>query len=114
MKKRCTKYFDKYLLTEIKNPIVLGLDEVDEIFQNPHIATQFFALLRAGHEQGKNNPDWQRLRLIIVHSQEVYIPLNINQSPFNVGLGIELPEFNFEQVKDLVERHGLIWSDEQI
>ncbi len=52
------------------------------------------------HEQGKNNPDWQRLRLIIVHSKEVYIPLNINQSPFNVGLGIELPEFNLEQVKD--------------
>ncbi|MGD1809501.1 AAA-like domain-containing protein [Dapis sp. BLCC M126] len=114
VKKRCTKYFDKYLLTEIKTPIVLGLDEVDEIFQNPDLATQFFALLRAWHEQGKNNPDWQRLRLIIVHSKEVYIPLNINQSPFNVGLGIELPEFNLEQVKDLVQRHGLMWSDEQI
>ena len=114
VKKRCTKYFDKYLLNEIKTPIVLGLDEVDEIFQNPDLATQFFALLRAWHEQGKNNPDWQRLRLIIVHSKEVYIPLNINQSPFNVGLGIELPEFNLEQVKDLVQRHGLIWSGEQI
>ncbi|MGD1715893.1 AAA-like domain-containing protein [Dapis sp. BLCC M172] len=114
VKKRCTKYFDKYLLNEIKTPIVLGLDEVDKIFQNPDLATQFFALLRAWHEQGKNNPDWQRLRLIIVHSKEVYIPLNINQSPFNVGLGIELPEFNLEQVKDLVQRHGLTWSDEQI
>ncbi|NEQ38711.1 MAG: protein kinase [Okeania sp. SIO3I5] len=114
VKKRCTKYFDKYLLTEIKTPIVLGLDEVDEIFQNPDLATQFFALLRAWHEQGKNNPDWQRLRLIIAHSKEVYIPLNINQSPFNVGLGIELPEFNLEQVKDLVQRHSLTWSDAQI
>ncbi|NET41961.1 AAA-like domain-containing protein [Okeania sp. SIO2B3] len=114
VKKRCTKYFEKYLLTEIKKQIVLGLDEVDQVFQNPDLATQFFALLRAWHEQGKNNPDWQRLRLIIVHSKEVYIPLNINQSPFNVGLGIELPEFNLEQVKDLVQRHGLIWSDEQI
>ena len=114
VKKRCTKYFEKYLLKEIQTPLVLGLDEVDEIFQNPDIATQFFALLRAWHEQGKNHPDWQRLRLIIVHSKEVYIPLNINQSPFNVGLGIELPEFNLEQVKDLVQRHGLTWSDEQI
>ncbi|NEP88511.1 MAG: protein kinase [Okeania sp. SIO2C2] len=110
VKKRCTKYFDKYLLAEIKAPIVLGLDEVDKIFQNPGLATDFFALLRAWHEQGKNNPDWQRLRLIIVHSKEVYIPLNINQSPFNVGLGIELPEFNLEQVKYLVEIHGLKWS----
>ncbi|MDY7007046.1 MAG: AAA-like domain-containing protein [Cyanobacteriota bacterium] len=114
VKKRCTKYFSKYLLAEIKAPIVLGLDEVDQLFQNPDLATEFFALLRAWHEQGKNNPDWQRLRLIIVHSKEVYIPLNINQSPFNVGLGIELPEFNLEQVKDLVQRHGLTWSDAQI
>ena len=94
--------------------IVLGLDEVDEIFQNPDLSTQFFALLRAWHEQGKNSPNWQRLRLIIVHSKEVYIPLNINQSPFNVGLGVELPEFNIEQVKELVQRHGLDWHDEQI
>ncbi len=114
VKKRCTKYFEKYLLKKIHTPIVLGLDEVDQLFQNQDLATQFFALLRAWHEQGKNNPDWQRLRLIIVHSKEVYIPLNINQSPFNVGLGIELPEFNLEQVKDLVQRHGLTWSDEQI
>ncbi|NEO58468.1 MAG: protein kinase [Okeania sp. SIO3B5] len=114
VKKRCTKYFEKYLLTEINKPIVLGLDEVDQVFQNPDLATQFFSLLRAWQEQGKNHPDWQRLRLIIVHSKEVYIPLNIHQSPFNVGLGIELPEFNLEQVKDLVQRHGLIWSNEQI
>ena len=114
VKKRCTKYFEKYLLQEINCPIVLGLDEVDEIFQNPDLSTQFFALLRAWHEQGKNSPNWQRLRLIIVHSKEVYIPLNINQSPFNVGLGIELPEFNIEQVKELVQRHGLNWHDEQI
>ncbi|MGB3509555.1 MAG: AAA-like domain-containing protein [Microcoleaceae cyanobacterium] len=114
VKKRCTKYFEKYLLAEIKAPIVLGLDEVDQLFQNPDLATDFFALLRAWHEQGKNNPTWQKLRLVIVHSKEVYIPLNINQSPFNVGLGIELPEFNLEQVKDLVKRHDLNWSEEQI
>ncbi|MDJ0554311.1 MAG: AAA-like domain-containing protein [Microcoleaceae cyanobacterium MO_207.B10] len=114
VKKRCTKYFSKYLLTEIKNPIVLGLDEVDQIFQNPDLATEFFALLRAWHEQGKNHQTWQRLRLIIVHSKEVYIPLNINQSPFNVGLGIELPEFTLEQIQELIKRHGLAWSQEQI
>lgn len=114
VKKRCTKYFEKYLLAEIKTPIVLGLDEVDQVFQNPDLATEFFALLRAWHEQGKNHPTWQRLRLIIVHSKEVYIPLNINQSPFNVGLGIELPEFTPEQIQELIKRHGLEWSNQEI
>jgi serine/threonine-protein kinase len=113
-KNKCTNYFQRYLLSEIINPLVLGLDEVDQIFQHPDIATDFFGLLRAWHERGKNELVWQKLRLVIVHSKEVYIPLNINQSPFNVGLPIELPELNQVQVEDLVRRHNLDLSVGQV
>lgn len=113
-KNKCSKYFQRYLLTEITVPLVLGLDEVDLMFQYPAIATDFFGLLRAWHEKSKNEEIWKRLRLVIVHSKEVYIPLNINQSPFNVGLPIELPELTQTQVKDLVRRHELIWSQAQV
>jgi serine/threonine-protein kinase len=113
-KNKCTNYFQRYLLSEITQPIVLGLDEVDQIFQHPEIATDFFGLLRAWHEKGKNEAVWKKLKLIIVHSKEVYIPLNINQSPFNVGLPIELPELNEEQVQDLVQRHRLDFSQQQL
>lgn len=113
-KNKCTNYFQRYLLAEINRPIVLGLDEVDEVFKYPTIAADFFGLLRAWHERSKNDPIWKNLRLVIVHSKEVYIPLNINQSPFNVGLPIELPDLNQAQVKDLVQRHQLNWTDSQI
>jgi hypothetical protein len=113
-KNKCTNYFQRYLLTTIPESITLGLDEVDQVFQHPNIAQEFFGLLRAWHEKGKNEPVWQKLRLVIVHSKEVYIPLNINQSPFNVGLPIELPELTAPQVADLVQRHGLPWSDREI
>ncbi len=113
-KNKCTNYFQRYLLSEITQPIVLGLDEVDQIFQHPEIATDFFGLLRAWHEKGKNEAVWKKLKLVIVHSKEVYIPLNINQSPFNVGLPIELPELNEEQVQDLVRRHKLDFSQQQL
>lgn len=43
----------------------------------------------------------------MAHSVEVYIPLPTNRSPFNVGLAIELPTFNQEQVQDLAQRHQL-------
>ncbi|MGK7875007.1 MAG: AAA-like domain-containing protein [Xenococcaceae cyanobacterium] len=114
IKNKCTKYFQRYLLSEITSPLALGLDEVDQIFQHPEIATDFFGLLRAWHERGKNEEIWKKLRLVIVHSKEVYIPMNINQSPFNVGLPIELPELNLVQVQSLVQRHELDWSEEQI
>ena len=109
-KNKCTKYFQRYLLTVLDVPLVLGLDEVDLIFQYPKIASDFFGLLRAWHEKAKNEDVWKKLRLVIVHSKEVYIPLNINQSPFNVGLPIELPELTLPQIADLVNRHQLNWQ----
>ncbi|WP_254172933.1 AAA-like domain-containing protein [Planktothrix pseudagardhii] len=110
-KNKCTKYLQRYLLAQLDSPLVLGLDEVDLIFQHPEIAVDFFGLLRAWHERSKNEPTWQNLRLVISHSKEVYIPLNINQSPFNVGLPVELPELTPEQIQDLIHRHGLEFSE---
>jgi len=111
---KCTDYFELYLLSEIKGSLALCLDEVDELFKHPAIASDFFGLLRSWHEESKSNPVWRNLRLVITHSKEVYIPLNINQSPFNVGVPIELPELNRVQVQDLVKRHGLEWSDLEV
>ncbi|WP_254625810.1 AAA-like domain-containing protein [Nostoc sp. TCL240-02] len=113
-KDNCTVYFEEYLLPEINQPLALGLDEVDRIFQHPEIAADFFGLLRAWHEDAKNRDIWKKLRLVVVHSTEVYIPMNINQSPFNIGLPIELPEFNAQQVLDLALRHGLNWNFTQV
>ncbi|MDB9303442.1 AAA-like domain-containing protein [Nodularia spumigena CS-591/12] len=110
----CTNYLKKYLLKNIDAPLVLGLDDIDQIFPYTEIAQAFFALLRAWHENGKNEEIWQKLRLVIAHSQESYISLNVNQSPFNVGLSVEIGEFNATQIKELVQRHKLNWSDPEI
>ncbi|WZF15877.1 AAA-like domain-containing protein [Nostoc sp. UHCC 0302] len=110
----CTNYLKDYLLKNINTPLVLGLDDIDKIFPYTEIAQEFFALLRAWHENGKNEEIWQKLRLVIAHSQEVYVSLNVHQSPFNVGLSVEIGEFNATQIKELVQRHQLNWSDTQI
>jgi hypothetical protein len=110
----CTMYFEEYLLTQINRSLVLALDDVDRIFPYDHIAGDFFGLLRAWHEEAKSRKIWKKLRLIVAHSTEVYIPLNINRSPFNVGVPIELPEFTSQQVQDLAKRQGLDWDSSQI
>ncbi len=111
-KSKTSNYFQKYLLKE--RLLTLGLDEVDEVFKHTDVAGDFFGLLRAWHEKSKNNAIWKNLRLVITHSKEVYIPLHLNQSPFNVGLPIELPEFNHEQIIELMQRHGLNLSRQQL
>jgi hypothetical protein len=102
-----TIYFQGYILKEIFNPIVLALDGIDQLFQYPELAGDFFVLLRSWYEETKDTSVWQKLRVVMAHSVEVYIPLPTNRSPFNVGLAIELPTFNQEQVQDLAQRHQL-------
>ncbi|WP_424095316.1 AAA-like domain-containing protein [Moorena producens] len=109
----CTLYFEQHLLTQINSPLVLVIDEVDRVFGVP-FAGDFLGMLRAWHEKAKSRPLWQKLRLIVAHSTEVYIPLNLNHSPFNVGIAIDLPEFSQEQVQDLGKRQGLDWDSSQV
>lgn len=110
----CKAYFEEYLLPTINKPLTLALDEVDKVFDYPEIYQDFFGLLRALHEEGKRREIWKKLRLVIVHSTEVYVPLDINQSPFNVGLSIELPEFNYQQILDLAQKHQLNLSEKEV
>ena len=100
-------YFQGYILKEIEEPIILALDEINQLFDYPTIVQDFMALLRSWHEETKDIGLWRKLRLIIVHSTDVYISLPTNQSPFNVGFAIDLPPFNKSQVEDLANRHGL-------
>ncbi|HEY9633968.1 MAG TPA: AAA-like domain-containing protein [Coleofasciculaceae cyanobacterium] len=110
----CTTYFEAHLLEQINCPLVLALDEVDRVFQSGEIAQGFFPMLRSWHEEAKTIDIWEQLRLVVVHSTEDYGPLDINQSPFNVGLPVELTEFTPEQVEDLAQRHKLDWNGAQV
>ncbi|MEL7037289.1 MAG: AAA-like domain-containing protein [Cyanobacteria bacterium J06592_8] len=103
----CTTYFQGYILQQIQRPLVLALDEVDLMFEFPTVAQDFLPLLRFWYEEANNLEIWQNLRQIVVHSTEIYIPLNLNQSPFNVGVPIKLPEFTLEQVINLAHCYGL-------
>jgi hypothetical protein len=117
-KSNCTAYFEDCILSEIEGSLILALDQVDEVFLHPEIADDFFTLLRSWYEEAaygeSGNPLWQNLRLIIVHSTEVYIPLDINKSPFNVGFVVDLQPFTLEQVRNLQERYGLTLSEGEL
>ncbi len=106
-----TIYFQDYLLEQIDTPLVLALDEVNQVFEHPQVAKDFLPLLRSWYEEAKTLPIWQKLRLIVVHSTEIYVPLQLNQSPFNVGLPVHLTDFSLDEVQHLARRYGLDWAD---
>ncbi|MDJ0676660.1 MAG: AAA-like domain-containing protein [Calothrix sp. MO_167.B42] len=102
----CKNYFEDHVLSQIDCPLVLGLDVVDRIFPYP-IAKEFLTMFRSWHEAAKDDKNWEKFRLVMAYSTEVYVPIDVYQSPFNVGQAVELPEFDKKQVHDLAQRHGV-------
>ena len=122
-----TIYFEDYLLEAGDVPIVLALNEVNRVFQYPDIVRDFLPLLRFWYEQARQenrqhiDPQsgerqavgFQKLRTLVVHSTEVYVPLNIHQSPFNVGLPITLEPFDEPQAKELAGLYDVSFAQPQ-
>ncbi|MBD2215130.1 AAA-like domain-containing protein [Nostoc linckia FACHB-104] len=107
----CTRYFQKYLLSVIDSPVVLAIDNFERLFKCENIFSEFCLLLRSWYETAKQGDRmgkiWKKLRLVVVNSTETYPTLDTNHSPFNVGLAIELPEFNQQQVEEIIKQYEL-------
>ncbi|GAB4194626.1 MAG: hypothetical protein Fur006_40510 [Coleofasciculaceae cyanobacterium] len=111
-KNKCKTYFEKYLLPG-ESPLVLALDDVDRVFPYQEIAREFLGMLRTRHEDAKTRPVWGKLCQLLVYTED-YREIDINQSPFNVGILIELPELSQEQVQELAQQYGLNWDANQV
>ena len=113
-----THYFESYILKDRKQPLVLALDDTDLVFAQQTIANDFCQLLRGWHEQAKRGTRtsliWQHMRLLILHSTEMYGTLDINSSPLaNVGTVITLEDFDEDQVASLAQRNQVSWDNDQ-
>lgn len=127
-KSNATDYFEDVILANLdrkasaasnraasprdNRPLVIAINELNQLFAYPDIAREFLQLLRTWSEQAKEgdadiNP-WHKLRLVTVHSTEILMPSSIDSSLLNTGLVIELPEFTPAQVQDLADR----WEQE--
>lgn len=71
-------------------------------------------MLRSWNEEANNQAIWENLRLVIAHATEIYIDLDANQSPFNVGWPVSLIGFNVGQMRQLAQVWGQDWSIQQI
>jgi len=108
-------YFQNYLLSTIETNLVIGLNHFQIFFSFQKIFERFCALLRDFHDFGKSTDEigqiWRKLRIVIVNSTEKYPELNINHSPFNVGVDINerigLRLFTETEAKKLLDHYQL-------
>ncbi len=113
-----TDYFNDAILANLVRPLVIAIDELNQLFAYPDIAREFLQLLRTWSEQAKagvaeSNP-WQKLGLVTAHSTEIIMPPSVSPSLLNTGLVINLPEFTPAQVQDLARRYEQEITEEKI
>ena len=114
----CQYYFENHILNQNKT-IVLALDDLDKVFENPETSYDFCALLRDCHNEAKrqniNSDLWKNIKFILAHSTEVYTNLSIAGSPLTgVGKVFVLNDFNFEQLENLMDKYRLNWNIDSI
>jgi len=107
-----TLYLRQYVLADLQRPLLLAISRINQLFEYRETAQEVLPLFRSWHEEAQQDRVWQHLRLVIAYSTDMYLPLDINQSPFNIGLPIRLPGFTREQVQTLAEGYQVAWEGE--
>lgn len=100
------RFLQQEMLQRFDHPVLLAIDEAD-LLLGAEYQKHFFALLRAWDSRRAFDADWRKLNLVMVISTHPYLLIDdVNLSPFNVGLTIQLKDFNPGQLADLNQRHG--------
>lgn len=106
---KLSKFIDTVLLKQIKQPLVIFIDEIDSVLSLDFPTDDFFALLRNCYEKRANNPEYNRLSFVLLG---VATPSDLIQdpksTPFNIGQAIDLKGLEFEESYGLAEGLKLI------
>ncbi len=91
-------WIEDNILKRVSEPVVIGFDEVDRVFDYEY-RHDFFTTLRSWHnDRAASKKTWGRLGLVMVISTERHLLVdNATLSPFNLGLHALLQPFDLKE-----------------
>ena len=99
---RFRKFIEEVMLVEVSESIIIFIDEIDSVLSFKFPTDDFFAFIRACHNQRVDNPEYNRLTFCLLG---VASPSNLiadkNRTPFNIGQAITLKGFQLHEVEPL-------------
>ncbi|MEM7759374.1 MAG: AAA-like domain-containing protein, partial [Cyanobacteria bacterium P01_A01_bin.40] len=100
---RLSLFIESVLLREIKQKIVIFIDEIDRVLSQKFSLDDFFALIHSCYQQRQINADYDRLTFTLLG---VAAPRDLiedkTQSPFNLGTAIKLEGFQIDEASPLM------------
>jgi hypothetical protein len=99
---RLSEFFEDVLLAEIRQNIVIFIDEIDSVLSLDFSIDDFFALIRACYNLRVDNPEYKRLTfcLLGVATPSDFIQ-DKNRTPFNIGRAVEVCGFELHEAQPL-------------
>jgi WD40 repeat protein len=100
---RClSDFISKVLLVEIAQPIVIFVEEIDNLRSLNFEADDFFMLIRSFYENRAQQPEFNRISFSLIG---VTTPRDLirshNHSAFNIGVAIEMSGFTSKEAQPL-------------
>lgn len=107
MVERLTRFFQDVLLVEVKEPVVIFVDEIDTTL-SLSFTDDFYAAIRYLYHARARQPEFKRLSMVLIG---VATPGDLIQdakrTPFNIGQRVDLTDFTFEEALPLAQALGL-------
>lgn len=106
MSERLALFFQKVMLSEVRDKVVIFVDEIDTTRSLP-FSDDFYAVVRSIFHSRVETPEFNRLSFVLIG---VATPADLIQdplrTPFNIGQPIELTDFTFDEALPLAEGLG--------
>jgi hypothetical protein len=104
---RLTLFFEKVLLAEIEEQVVIFVDEIDSTL-SLNFTDDFFIAIRYLYVARATDPKFHRLSFVLIGvATPGDLIRNAKRTPFNIGQRVDLTDFTFEEALPLANGLGL-------
>jgi hypothetical protein len=113
----CSNYI-RLIFSHIKKPKTLFIDGIDKVLESEKLRSPFCNVLRSWCVEEMTLVSESPLiwpSVVIAYSTDKYAENGILVSSlYNVGIELELKEFTFPQMEELIEKYGLHLSQDEV
>ena len=113
-RQRLFEFYSEVILSNISEPIVIFVDEIQCIENLPH-ADQLLTSFRAAHNARMTDPDFSRLSFVLLgECDPVSLMQEVELSPFNITQQVSLNDFSRKDLELFVTELNLDHDDAAI
>ena len=101
-------FIEEIVFKQIKQNLIIFIDEIDTVLDLKFSVDSFFGFWRSLYNKRAYNNSYSRLTIVLIgRTTPHYLIQNPESAPFNIGVGIPLSGFKFQEIQQSYLINGL-------